>query len=57
MDGMGNAGRRSIQLGSIAFPRARSRATRTSRAPSLARRSAATLPIPEVAPVITTALP
>jgi len=42
---------------SVAFPRDLSRATTTVRAPFLASVSAATLPIPEVAPVMTTVLP
>src|SRR5215813_9187859 len=42
---------------SAASPRARSRATSTRRAPICASRSAATWPIPDVAPVMTTVLP
>src|SRR5215475_14131427 len=42
---------------SSASPRARSRATSTRRAPICASRSAATWPIPDVAPVMTTVLP
>jgi hypothetical protein len=53
MDGMGNAGRRSIQLGEQCIPEG----PVARRAPRPARRSAATLPIPQVAPVLTTALP
>src|SRR5580658_563567 len=42
---------------SVASPRAGSRATSTIRAPMPASRCAATSPIPEVAPVMTTTLP
>src|SRR5271155_1315714 len=42
---------------SVSSPRFSSRATKAMRAPLAARRSAATSPIPEVAPVMTTVLP
>src|ERR1700730_17726322 len=41
----------------VASPRALSRPTSTSRAPIAANRSAATSPMPEVAPVMTQTLP
>src|SRR5277367_7013382 len=42
---------------SVSWPRSRSRAMKTMRAPFCASRSAATSPMPEVAPVTTTVLP